>query len=255
MLYKVNEVAKMVGISVRTLHHYDQLGLLRPEKLTDAGYRLYSENDLDRLQQILFFKELDFNLKEIKEILDSPSFDRKRALKTHHELLIEKKNRLDSIIRSVEKTLSSLEGKIKMSKEEKFKPFDMKKIEEHQQKYAEEVKQKYGHSNAYKESQLKNSKYTKNDWENITSQADEIYKQLATHMDKGPADERVQKLIGQWRQHITNHYYTCTIEIFRGLGDMYVADERFTANIDQYGDGLASFMRDAMHHYCDMHQD
>ncbi len=255
MFYKVNEVAKIAGISVRTLHHYDQIGLLQPEKLTSAGYRLYSENDLDRLQQILFFKELDLNLNEIKEILDSPSFDRKRALETHQELLMEKKNRLEAIIRSVQKTLNSLEGKSEMSKEEKFKPFDMKKIEEHQKKYAEETKQKYGQSNAYKESQQKTSTYTKNDWENITSQANEIYKQLAANMNKGPEDEKVQELIGQWRQHITDNYYNCTIEIFRGLGDMYVADERFTANIDQYGEGLASFMRDAMHHYCDMHQE
>ena len=130
----------------------------------------------------------------------------------------------------------------------------MNKIKEHHKKYAKETKQKYGQSNAYKESQQKTSKYTKNDWEHITSQADEIYKQLAANMMKGPADEKVQELIGQWRQHITDHYYTCTIEIFRGLGDMYVADERFTANIDQYGKGLASFMKEAMHHYCDMHQ-
>jgi DNA-binding transcriptional MerR regulator len=251
MAYKVKEVADMVGISVRTLHHYDEIGLLKAEFISTAGYRFYTDRDLERLQQILFFKELDFNLQEIKSIIDSPSFDRKHALKSHKELLIQKKNRLEKIINSVERTLESIEGGINMNKKEMFESFDMTAIEKHKEKYAEEVEQKYGNTDAYKESQKKTSKYTKEDWARINKQVEEIYKSLAGMMGKSPADPEVQALIALKRQHITDNYYNCTPEIFRGLGEMYVADERFTANIDKYGKGLSEFLRDAINSYCD----
>lgn len=151
-MYKVKEVAKMVGISVRTLHHYDEIGLLKPETVTSAGYRLYSDKDLEKLQQILFFKELDFDLKKIKEIINHPNFDRKRALEMHKELLIKKRDRLNKIIECVEKTINSMERGIEMEKEEMFSAFDMSEIEKHQEKYAEETRQKYGNTDAYKES-------------------------------------------------------------------------------------------------------
>ncbi len=122
----------MAGISVRMLHHYDKIGLLKPESVNSAGYRLYSDENLDRLQQILFFKELSFPLKEIKVILDSPNFDKKEALKVHKQLLLEKKLRLEKIIESVDKTINSMEGDFKMDKKDIFNVFDMSKIEEHQ---------------------------------------------------------------------------------------------------------------------------
>jgi len=250
MPYKIKEVADIVGVSVRTLHHYDQVGLLKPESVTTAGYRLYTDHDLERLQQVLFFKELGFNLQKIKEILDNPGFDRKRALQTQRELLLKKRQRLEAIIDSVEKTIESLEGGIEMSKKEMFEAFDMTEIEKHQREYADEVKQKYGNSEAYKESQKKTSGYTKDDWAAIQAKGNEIHRRIAELMDKDPADPQVQKAIGDWRQHITDCFYTCTPEIFRGLGDLYVNDERFTANIDKTCPGLAKFMREAMHLYC-----
>lgn len=251
MSYKVKEVADLVGISVRTLHHYDQIGLLRPEFVTSAGYRLYNDKDLERLQQILFFKELDFNLQEIKDILDSPGFDRENALRTHKELLIEKKKRLERIIQSVEKSINSIKGGIEMNKKEMFDGFDMTEIEKHKEKYAEETKQKYGNSDAYKESQKKTSKYTKEDWAKIMARGGEIDKKLADLMDRGPSDPEVQKLIADKRQHITDSFYNCTPEIFRGLGDLYVQDQRFTENIDKIKPGFAKFLREAMRYYCD----
>lgn len=145
----------MAGISVRMLHHYDKIGLLDPESVSDAGYRLYSDENLDRLQQILFFKELNFPLQEIKIILDSPNFNKKEALETHKQLLLEKKIRLEKIIQSVDKTISSMEGEFKMNKKEVLGAFDMTEIEEHQKKYSEEVKNKYGNTSAYKESNEK----------------------------------------------------------------------------------------------------
>lgn len=251
MSYKIKDVAEMAGVSVRTLHHYDHIGLLKPETVTAAGYRLYTDHDLERLQQVLFFKELGFSLREIKKILDNPQFDRKKALIAQKKLLLEKKKRLEKIIRSVEKTIASMEGGIEMSKEDMFQAFDMSAIEKHQQKYAEEVKQTYGHTDAYKESRKKTSKYTKEDWAAIMKEMDAIYKKIADGMDKGPTDPDVQEAVHEWRQHISKNYYECNLEMFRGLGDLYVNDERFTQNIDKYRPGMAAFLREAMHHYCD----
>ncbi|MUT65283.1 MerR family transcriptional regulator [Paenibacillus sp. NEAU-GSW1] len=250
-MIKVNEAAKIAGVSVRTLHYYDKIGLLKPSQIGENGYRFYGEADFARLQQILFFKELDFSLEDIKAILDNPGFDRRSALESHMELLVEKKRRIERIIASVEQTIQSIRGGTTMSKQEMFEPFDMKKIEEHQKKYEQEVKEKYGGTKAYEESQRRTSGYTKEDWQRISEQVGAIYRRIAAAMPKGPADEEAQEAIGQWHKHITDSYYECTTEIFRGLGDMYVADSRFTANIDKYGEGLAAFMRDAMHIYCD----
>ena len=251
MSYKIKEVADMVGVSVRTLHHYDKIGILKPESVTPAGYRLYNDGDLERLQQVLFFKELDFSLEEIKEILDNPYFNRKHALKTHRELLIEKKKRLDKIIKSVDKTIDSIEGGIDMNKKEMFEGFDMSEIEAHKEKYAEETKQKYGDSDAYKESMKKTSKYTKEDWARINASNERIYGKIVANMDKGIDNLEVQNAVDELRQEITNNFYNCTIEIFRGLGDLYVNDERFTVNIDKHKQGLAKFLSEAMHYYCD----
>jgi DNA-binding transcriptional MerR regulator len=252
MPLKVKEVADIVGVSVRTLHHYDEIGLLRPEFVSDTGYRFYVDKNLERLQQILFFKEIGFNLEEIKEILDSPGFNRKEALQAHKELLLKKKQRLEEIILTVDKTISSIEGGKNMKKKDMFKGFDMTEIEEHQKKYAEEAKQKYGHTDAYKESQRKTAKYTKEDWARIKAKSEEVYQKIIDNMAKGPADPKVQEAVAELRQNITDNFYNCTPEIFRGLGDLYVNDPRFTENIDKYKIGLAAFLREAMHVYCDL---
>ncbi|HIG0361128.1 TPA: MerR family transcriptional regulator [Clostridium sporogenes] len=251
MHYKVKEVADMAGISVRMLHHYDKIGLLKPESINTAGYRLYSNKNLDRLQQILFFKELNFPLQEIKIILDSPNFNKKEALKTHRQLLLEKKIRLEKIIQSVDKTINCIEGGIKMDKKEVLRAFDMTKIEEHQKKYSKEVKNKYGNTSAYKESNEKTSKYTKEDWNNIMKDWDKIYKKLVNLMDRDPGHKEVQEAVHDFRNHISKNFYNCTPEIFRGLGDLYVNDERFTSNIDKYKVGLSKFLREAINVYCD----
>lgn len=251
MSYKVKQVSKLVGVSVRTLHHYDEIGLLTPEFVTAARYRLYSDEDLERLQQILFFKELDFNLQEIKNILDTPGFDKKKALYTHKELLIEKKKRIERLITSVEKTLESVENGIEINKKDMFDGFDMIEIEKHKERYAEETKEKYGSSEAYKESVRRTSKYTKEDWARIYAESEDINRKIMNNMDKGPKDPVVQEGVAKLRQHITDSYYNCTIEIFRGLGDLYVQDERFAKNIDKDKPGYAEFLREAMHYYCD----
>ncbi|MCF6136679.1 MerR family transcriptional regulator [Pseudalkalibacillus berkeleyi] len=249
-MYKVKEVSEMVGVSVRTLHYYDQINLLKPESITPAGYRLYTNRNLERLQQILFFKEIGFQLDKIQEILDRPDFDRKQALYTHKKLLSEKKKRMEEMIRTVDRTIQSIEGGTKMKEKDMFNGFDMKEIEEHERKYSEEAKKMYG-TDIVEYTQQRTSKYTKEDWARIQNESKDIYQRIADRMDHSPNDQEVQKAVGEWRQHITNYYYDCTIEIFRGLGDLYVEDERFTKNINKMKPGLAQFLRDAIHIYCD----
>jgi len=247
MYYKIKEVADMVGISVRMLHHYDKIGLLKPESISPAEYRLYSDKDLETLQQVLFFKELEFSLKDIKEIIYSPSFDRQDVLKAQEILLIKKRERLEQIIIMVRKTLQSLNGGMKIDKKEMFKAFDMSGIEKDQENYAEEIKSKYGNTDAYREGQEKISKYTKEDFDRMQAEGDELLNKIAELMDKGSNDMEVQKAVAKLRQHITDNLYHCTPIIFRGIGDMYLHDKRITENKE----GLAMFLRDAINIYCD----
>ena len=248
-MYKINEVSKLTGVSIRMLHHYDKIGLLSPSKRTDSNYRIYNDEDITRLYQILLFKELEFPLQEIKQILDDNEFNREEALKVQRNLIFEKKKRLERILESIDDTIENLGGET-MSKNN-FKAFNYEEVKKHQEKYKEETEKRYGNSDSYKESQEKTSKYSKNDWENIMEEASVIYEELSKLMDKDPSDEKVQELIEKWRNHITTNFYNCTVEIFRGLAFMYVGDERFTKNIDKYGEGLAQFMSDAMIIYCD----
>ncbi|AJY75489.1 MerR family transcriptional regulator [Paenibacillus beijingensis] len=250
-MYKVKQVAELAGISVRTLHHYDDIGLLKPAEVGENGYRLYKDEDLERLQQILFFRELDVPLQEIAAMLDRPDYDRKCTLLTHKTLLTEKKNRLERLIRSVDQTIRSIEGGEAMSKQEMFEPFDMKKIEEHQKKYEAETEQRWGHTDAYKESQRRTASYKEEDWKRIKESGDDIYRRLIAAMPKGAADEETQRIIAEHRQYISDNFYECSLEIYRGLGEMYVNDPRFTKNIDKYEPGLAAFFREAIHVYCD----
>ena len=248
-MYQINEVSKLTGVSIRMLHHYDKIGLLSPSKRTHSNYRMYNNDDISRLYQILLFKELEFPLQEIKQILDDKDFDRREALKVQRNLIFEKKKRLERILESIDDTIENLGGNV-MSKSN-FKAFDYEEVKKHQEKYKEETEKRYGNSDVYKESQEKTSKYSKNDWENIMGEASVIYEELAKLMDKEPSDEKVQELIEKWRNHISTNFYNCTVEIFRGLALMYVGDERFTKNIDKYGEGLSQFMSDAMNIYCD----
>jgi len=244
-------VATIAGVSVRTLHHYDEIGLLKPSEVRDNGYRYYSDEDLERLQQILFFKELDLPLQEVRAILDDEQYNRRRTLLIHKELLLKKKHRLEQIITSVERTLHSIEGGSAMSKKDMFEPFDMKEIEEHQKKYEQEAERRWGHTEAYKASARRAAKYTEADWKRIKEETAAVYAGLVARMAYGPDDEEAQRIIASHRQLITNNFYECSTEIYRGLADMYVNDYRFTENIDKRQPGLAAFMREAMHIHCD----
>lgn len=243
MELKINEVAKLTGVTVRTLHYYDEIDLLKPSKVTEAGYRLYDEDAVAVLQQILFFRELNFPLNEIKDIITSSEFDKVGALKKHKELLIKKRKRIDRLIKLVDKTI---EGDGNMS----FKEFDMTEIENAKQKYAKEVKERWGGSDAYIESEKKTKNYDKEHWQQINEESGKLLKKFAVNMDKAPDSKEVQVIVKAWQDFITKNFYKCTNEILSGLGLMYSADERFKKNIDKNGEGTAEFMSKAIEIYC-----
>lgn len=231
MKYQVKQVAEISGVSIRTLHHYDNIELLNPSALTDAGYRLYSDADLERLQQILFFKEFGFRLDEIKEMLDHPNFDRKAALQSQKEILMKKKQRMDEMIRTIDRTLLSIDGGETMNKRDLFAGLSKKDIEEHQQTYADEVRKMYGKEIA-EETEKRTSAYSADDWSTIMAEFDSIYRRIAARMKHGPDDAEVQAAVGAFRDHICHYHYDCTLDIFRGLGEVYITDERFTDSIN-----------------------
>ncbi|MCR8635157.1 MerR family transcriptional regulator [Paenibacillus radicis (ex Xue et al. 2023)] len=244
---KVKEVADLVGISVRTLHHYDEIGLLAPEETTDSGYRLYSDDNLEILQQILFFRELGFPLKKIKEIINSPSFDRKEALELHYSMLLEKRSQLDTMIGTIEKTIQHLKGEIQMTNKEKFEGFDFS-----HNPYEQEARERWG-DEAVDQANLKLGNMSKEEQKELPETMNSIYKKLAPLRKGLPDSAESQAAIEEWYV-LLNKMGSYSLDAFRGLGQLYLDDERFTQNIDAFGEGLAQFMRDAMAVYADNNQ-
>ncbi len=198
---------------------------------------------MGRLQQILFFRELGFQLKEIRDILANPSFDAREALKNHRRMLVMERDRLDGLIRLADRTLK---GENVMS----FEEFDRSEIEETRKKYEKEAKERWGSTDAYRESERRTSAYTKNDWERIHAEAEKLYRAFAENSGKQPDDPAVQQLVKEWQAFITRNFYQCTDEILAGLGEMYSGDLRFRENIDKYGSELAAFMSRAIAAFC-----
>lgn len=231
---KVKEVSQLTGISVRTLHYYDDIGLLTPDHTTEAGYRLYSDDNLATLQQILFFRELDFPLKKIKELLRSPTFDRQKAFELQRKMLITKRKQLDRMIQTIDKSILNGKGELVMTKEEKFEGFDFSK-----NPYEQEARERWG-DKAVDEANKKGPE--------LREKMNEIYIKLAGLRHLPPESPQAQAGIGQWFTYL-NKIGTYSLAAFASLGQMYVDDERFRKNIDQFGEGLAEFMRDAMEMY------
>ncbi|CAH0293544.1 HTH-type transcriptional activator mta [Peribacillus sp. Bi96] len=241
MAMRVKELADLVGISVRTLHYYDEIGLLSPEETSDSGYRLYSNDNLEMLQQILFFREIDMPLKEIKHFISCSSFDKQEALLQHQKMLLEKRNQLDKLINTVGKSLKHMKGEIQMTNKEKFEGFDFS-----QNPYEQEARKLWG-DKAVDESNAKVAGMSKEAQKAVS----EIYTKLASIRNSSPESEEAQAAIKEWYDCLNQNFGTYSLDAFKGLGQMYVDDQRFTKNIDQYGDGLAKFMCDAMGHFAD----
>ena len=237
----VKEVSRLTGVSVRTLHHYDAIGLLKPSAVTQAGYRLYDDTALARLQNILLFRQLQFPLKEIKEILDSPGFDPMEALEHQIGLLELQRQHLDNLIahaRQIQKT-----GVMDMN----FKPFDKSRMEE----YAAQVKAKWGKTDAYKEFQQKTAGQTPAQMKSTGDALMDIFAEIGTVRHLSSASREAQALVAKLQNYITEHYYTCTPQILRGLGQMYIAGDSMTENIDHAGgSGTAAFAHEAIEIYC-----
>lgn len=246
MKLTISEIAEATGVSVRTLHYYDEIGLLEPSSVEKQnGYRFYDEKSLERMQEILFYRELDFPLKDIVKILASPEYDKKKALAEQKKLLTLKKERIERLIKLLE---SSSKGDFTMS----FKEFDNSKYEAERKKYAEEAEKKWGKTEAYGEFEKKSKGYSDEKWSDVNEAMDSLIGEFSDCLENGgsPETEEAQALVKKWQDFITENYYTCTNEILAGLGLMYTADERFKANIDAHGMGTAEFMSKAIEIYC-----
>lgn len=242
---KVKEIAELTGISVRTLHHYDAIGLLKPERINAAGYRSYSSENLALLQQILFFKELGFSLAQIKAIVTDPGFDRLQALHQHQQRLLAKRQQIDALLETVAHTIQELKGERKMTDTEKFKGFDFS-----HNPYAAEARQRWGDEAVDASNARLKDVQQAGQMAALQDEINSLYRDLAALRKQDPASAAAQAAIDRWYQllqRMGNYSY----EAFKGLGQMYVDDSRFTANIDQFGEGLAVFMRDAMAIYAD----
>lgn len=239
----VNEVSKLSGVSIRSLHHYDKIGLLPATEVTAAGYRLYDDKALERLQMILLFKELQFPLKEITTILDNPEFDRSKALEQQIKLLELRKEHLENLI-DLARGIKMI-GVQKMSKMS-FDAFDTRKIDE----YAAQAKASWGTTDAYKEFEKKSAGRSREEEQVLGVQMMEIFAEFGKIRNKKPESEEAQALVKKLQNYITEHYYTCTDEILESLGQMYAGGGDMTSNIDEYaGEGTAVFANEAIEAY------
>ncbi len=249
MEYTVQKLSRIAGISTRTLRYYDEIDLLKPARVNSSGYRIYGQKEVNRLQQILFYRELGVGLDRIKDIMNDPTFNSIKALQTHREELIEKRKYLDLLIANVDKTIASHEGRITMSDTEKFECFKQKMIDDNENKYGEEIREKYG-SDTVEKSYEKLKSMTQEDFEMITRLEKDYKDVLAEAFKSGnPAGELAQKAVDLHRQWLSYFWRSYSKEAHAGLAEMYVNDERFRANYDDKQPGTAEFLRDAIYVY------
>ncbi|MBI5545409.1 MAG: MerR family transcriptional regulator [Deltaproteobacteria bacterium] len=242
MARTVTSVAKAAGISVRTLHHYDEVGLLKPSRVGANGYRYYSCEDVERLQLILVLKKLELSLEDIRTLLQTPGFDRRAALENQLLLLKERRRQTGVLIRTLRHTLKRTTGEAAMKDEELFEG-----LQEGTQQ--EEARGRWGNTPAWKESQRRSRGYSKEDWGAIRAEGKAAAEGVAAHMEKGPESVEVQRFVRAHHQHINDRFYTCSAEMYDRLAQMWVEDPRFTQYWDAIRPGLAAFMRQAVEVY------
>ncbi|WP_010098803.1 MerR family transcriptional regulator [Ornithinibacillus scapharcae] len=246
MEYTVNKLARMSGVSGRTLRYYDQIGLLKPARINSSGYRIYGQKEVDLLQQILFYRELDVSLEDIMEIIHQPNFDSSQALQQHYEKLKEKRSRLDKIMATVEKTIASIEGGIIMQDQEKFEGFKEQLIEDNEQEFGKEIREKYGEKKV-EESNAKLRGMSQEDYNALTKLGEEIMELLVKAYKTGdPHSAEAQELAAKHKEWLMYSWSTYSKEAHAGLAEMYVADERFTAFYDKAIKGGTKFLRDSI---------
>jgi DNA-binding transcriptional MerR regulator len=242
--YTVGEVARLAHVSVRTLHHYDRIGLLPPSGRSAAGYRQYREADLRRLQQILFYRQLDFGLDEVAKILADPDAGIDDHLRRQHRLVREQVTRHRALLRAIEREMEARKMGIALTPEEQFEIFGTDKLGE----YAEEARQRWGDTDAWKQSQRRSASYTREDWIQIKSEADENIRGFAAAIQAGePATGSIaMDLAEAHRQHLSRWFYDCGLDLHRGLAQMYIADPRYSASYDEIAPGFSRYVHDAI---------
>ena len=242
-MFTVKQLSKLAGVTPRTLHHYDTIGLLKPSRVGENGYRYYGEESLLRLQQILFYRELDLPLEEIRQIMGRRDFDLLPALESHKTELSKRIERLERLIQTVDNTISHLKGKTNMSKKQLFAAF----TEEEEQKYAAEAEQMYDPATV-KESNRKWKSYSAVEKQRILDEGNQVYADLLEAMPKGADSAEAQACVERWRKHM-DYFWTPNLEQLLGLADLYNADPRFKANFDKFAPQMAEFLREAVRHY------
>jgi len=246
MEYTVKELAKLAGISTRTLRYYDEIDILKPARFNSSGYRIYGQKEVDKLQQIMFYRELGVSLSQIKEIITHPNFDVIQALKRHRKELLEKRQQIDLLISNVEKTIAEKEGKIVMTDKEKFEGFKKKLVEENEKKYGKEVREKYG-EDALEKANQKVLSMSQEQYEELERLTKEVLNTLDAAFKTGdPAGELAQKAADLHRQWLSFYWDDYSKEAHAGLAQMYVDDPRFRAYYDRKQPGTAEFFRDAI---------
>ena len=241
--YTVGQVAELAGVTIRTLHHYEHIGLLAPAGRSAAGYRLYSPADIDRLSRVLYYRELGFPLDDIATMLDDGGTPAYRHLQRQHELLMGRLNRLQAMVASLEREMEATMGGYNLTPEEKLEVFG----DFDPDQYDDEARERWGHTDAWEQSKQRAASYTKDEWTRIKAETDDLNRRFAALMRAGtPAtsDEAIG-LAEVHRQLIARWYYDCSVDMHRGIGEMYVADERFPNNIDTTAPGLAAYMSEA----------
>jgi DNA-binding transcriptional MerR regulator len=237
----VGEVAALAGVTVRTLHHYDELGLLSPSGRSEAGYRLYSYDDLARLREVLIWRTLGLPLTEIAALLDDPAHDRLAALERQRELIENEVERLGALAAAVDAAIAAHVNGTRLEETTMFDGFDPTE-------YEEEARERWGRTDAYQESMRRAGQYGETEWDEIRAEAESITRELVALMRAGrPADgPEARALAERHRRHISRWFYPCSLQMHRGLGEMYVADERFARVYEREAAGLASYFRDAI---------
>ena len=243
-VYTVKKLAELAGVSVRTLHYYDEVGLLKPESRSQSGYRRYGEEAAVRLQQIMFFRELGFGLDDIKKIVSRPDFDIVEALQSHRSLLMKKAERISELLATVDKTIKKLKGETKMQMKEYYQGFSNEQIE----KYREEVRQRWGEK-TLQDSDERVVKMGKNKFSALQAESERIFQSISDSMDKGHDSNEVQSLVAEWRQWLENFHHYSDEEV-AGLGQTYSQHPEFAANFRKTHQELPEFLTKAIEYYC-----
>lgn len=244
--FSVKQLAEMAGVSVRTLHYYDEIGLLRPARDPANSYRQYDRPAALRLQQILFLRELGLSLEEIRDVLDRPDFELVAALEHHRQALRARQRRLARLLQTVERTIDYLKGHIEMDSHGLFEGFS----EEHEKRYIAEAGEMWGDTDAWKDFQQRWAGYTDADKQRMMDEGKAIYREIVAAMPTGPASDETQACMARWHEHL-RYFYEPSTEMLRGLGDLYNDNPQFAANFAEMHPDLASFMREAIRVYCD----